>query len=71
VAFLLNTGSAQEAASLLLSSLGGGADGGAGSGVRLTRTEAARVLTLRSDLTLAVELRDLFEGLEEEDGHAP
>ena len=77
VAFLLNAGSVQEAASLLLSSLGGGGDarsatpdgiasGGACS-VQLTRAEAARVLALRSDLSLKDELAELFEGLEEDD----
>ena len=68
IAFLLNAGSVQEAASLLLSSLGTGAgDAAAAGSVRLTRSEAARVLALRSDLSLKEELRDLFEGLDEDD----
>ena len=66
IAFLLNAGSVQEAASLLLSSLGGAADGAgaAGGGVRLSQSEAARVLSLRSDLSLKEELGELFDGLD-------
>ena len=71
VAFLLNAGSAQEAASLLLSSLGSAAadapNGGAAGSVRLTGKEAARVLALRSDLSLQEELRDLLDGLLDEE----
>ena len=64
--FLLNTGSVQEAASLLLSSLAAASDGSASAG-RLTRAEAARVLKLRSDLSMAEGLRDLLELEDDED----
>ena len=72
IAFLLNAGSVQEAMALLLSSLGGAADDGAAGGGRLTRAEAARVLSLRTDLAMKEELREIFEmeGLEHEPGAA-
>ena len=67
IAFLLNAGSVQEAMSLLLSSLGGGAaEQQPGGTVRLTRAQAAKVLCLRSDLSLKDELSDFLIDEEEE-----
>jgi hypothetical protein len=71
LAFLLNAGSVNEAAGLLLSQLASGATGGAGGGAgraagaaaggsnRLTPQEAGRVLSLRIDFDRA-EVRELL-----------
>ena len=64
VAFVLNAGSVQEAAALLLSSTLG-APGAAGSGsVRLTQAEAARTLVLRVEFSKD-EIRELLGDLDE------
>ena len=82
VAFLLNAGSVQEAAALLISTDGAGTAAGTGGGgsntgsfkSRLQRAEAARVLKLRSDFPRE-ELSTLFEELDivsgDTDEHAP
>ena len=65
IAFLLTAGSVQEAADLLLSTQD--ALGGSGGGMRLTRAEAARMLTLRIEFSkeaireLLPEIDDIVE----------
>ena len=62
VAFLLNAGSVQEAAALLLSNLGSAGVGG--NGVHLTRAEAARTLILRVEFSKD-EIRELLPELDD------
>jgi hypothetical protein len=67
IAFLLNAGSVQEAAALLLSTASISSSGGDGGGVRLTRKEAGRVLRLRSDLPRE-DISSLFD-VDDDGGH--
>lgn len=60
LAFLLNAGSVQEAAGLLMSQ-----EGAAGGGSRLTRAEAAAILSLRVEFDQAA-VRDLILDCEQE-----
>lgn len=65
MAFLLNAGSVHETAALLISSSCGGvarSGGVAGSGTHLSRVEAARVLSLRSEFTQA-QVREILPEL--------
>jgi len=66
LAFVLNVGSLQEAAALLMSTMGAAVKGGEAAPPRLSRAEAVRVLGLRVEFNVA-ELREMMPDLAEEE----